>query len=503
MNSARILIVEDNSTVALDLRGSLEDIGYRVTSVVASGEESIEKAEQERPDAVLMDIRLRDDMDGVEAAGQIYSRLSIPVVFLTAYTNPGLIDRARRVGSFGYLLKPFNDQELHATLEMALFKARADRALLAETRMEATATLAGGIAHDYNNLMSIVIGNAELLRENLGDEHPGAEMLDEVMRAGQRASNLAELMLAFAGKGEHRPKLLDLNETVREFIHLQELALPEGVSVKCSLDPELCLVRADRAQLKIVLANMVTNSIEAIEGEGEVLIETRNADATEDPSKREINHSPGRYVVLSVKDTGCGMDKEALEKAQEPFFSTKFQGRGLGLSAASGIVNKHGGHIRIESKQNNGTTCFIYLPAVESESMTPAQRPTATAVIGTETVLVVDDHKTLLKLTSMMLARHGYEVLAANGGQEAVDTVHNFEGTIHLALLDLGMPGMGGAKTFPLLKQARPGLKVLLFSGYDLDATVQALLDAGANGFLKKPVSSRILAEEIRKVLDN
>ncbi len=503
MTSARILVVEDNSTVALDLRSSLEDIGYHVTSVVASGEESIEKAEQDHPDAVLMDIRLRDKMDGVEAAGQIYSRLSIPVVFLTAYTDPGLVDRAKRVGSFGYLVKPFNDRELHATLEMALFKARADRALLAEARMEAAATLAAGIAHDYNNLMSVVIGNADLLREDLGDEHAAVEMLNEVVWAGQRASHLAELMLAFAGKGEYQPQLLDLNETVRDFVRLQERALPDCISVKCNLDPELHPIKADRAQLKIALVDIVTNSIEAIEGDGAILIETRNADTTEDLLRGEGDPGPGRYVVLSVKDTGCGMDKEALEKALEPFFSTKFQGRGLGLAAASGIVNKHGGHMHFESEQNNGTTCFIYLSAVESGPKAPAQQPTAAAVKGTETILVVDDQETLLKLTSMMLARHGYKVLTANSQQEAVELARDFEGAIHLVLLDQGIPGRGSAKAFPLLKQARPDLKVLLFSGYDLDATAQALLDAGANGFLKKPVSSMILAEEIRKVLDN
>ena len=501
MESAKIMIVEDNTTVAEDCRDCLGALGYSVTSIVASGEESIERAEAERPDAVLMDIRLRDEMDGVEAAEQIHSRFDIPVVFLSAYSDRGLLKRAKRVGSFGYLVKPFEERELYATLEMALHKAKADAAMLAASRMEATATLAGGIAHDYNNLMCVVLGNAELVRNHLGNDHPDAHMLQEIEVAARKASDLAQRLLAFARGGAYQLAKVDLNQIVREGLSVQERTVPYRIEVRRDLEGELWSIEADRAQLEMLLASLCANAVEAIEGDGEIRIATKNTNVDDALAEEHAGLAPGRHAVLSVEDTGSGMNDEILAKVFEPFFSTKFQGRGLGLAAVYGIVKNHGGHIAIESKENEGTTCTIYFPAVESDVKQP-RRQRAAVTRGTETILVVDDEEVLLTLATRMLERLGYQVLTANGGHAAIDMVREYEGDIHLVLLDMGMPIMDGPATFSLLKNERPEMSVILFSGYELDSAAQALLDAGASGFLKKPVTRQKLGEEIRKVLD-
>ncbi len=501
MDYKKVMIVEDKVMVAEDCRNCLENLGYYVTSMVASGEESIEKADAERPDVVLMDIHLRDEMDGIEAAEQIHSRYGIPVVFLSAYSDAHLLERAKRVGSFGYLVKPFEERELFATLEMALHKAKADAAILASSRMEATTTLAGGIAHDYNNLMSIVLGYAELVQENLGDDHPDAGMLGEIGAAAQRASDLAQRLLAFARGGACQIENADLSQIVVETLRAQGRDFPPRIEAMCDLEKSLWPIKADRAQLEMILISLCANAVEAIKGDGEIRVKTRNVGEDDELADERTGLKPGRYVVLSVEDTGCGMSEDILAKAFEPFFSTKRQGRGLGLASTYGIVQNHGGHIALKSKEAKGTACVIHFPAGEIEVKEPSKPPTATA--ATETILLVDDEEGLLRVMSMTLTRLGYQVLTANGGQAAIDLVREHAGNIDLVLLDMGMPSMDGPRTFPLLKKVRPEMKVILCSGYEHDITIQALLDAGANSFLQKPVTSKKLAEEVRGVLDS
>ncbi|MCF6286295.1 MAG: response regulator, partial [Candidatus Hydrogenedentes bacterium] len=470
--------------------------------VGASAAESVERAEKERPDAVLMDIRLRDEMDGIEAADQIHTRFGIPVVFLSAHRDHMLLERAKRVGSFGYLVKPFEEDELYATLEMALYKAKADMSMLAASRMEATATLAGGIAHDYNNLMSVVLGYAEHVRGELGKDHPNAGMLMEIEGAARKASDLAEGLLAFARGGAHKLGKMDLNQTVSEMLRAAEKNLPRRIGITCDFAEDLWSIEADRSQLNLVLTGLLANAIEAIEGEGKIDITTRNVDVIDTVTDKGFVVKIGRYTVLNIKDTGCGMNEEILGKVFEPFFSTKFQGRGLGLASVYGIVKNHGGYIVMESKENEGASCTIYFPVLHVEADESVEPQGVKKAAGDETILVVDDEEILLKMTSVMLSRLGYKVLTANGGQTAQDLLRDHEGDVHLVLLDMNMGGMDGPTLFPHLKRERPEMKVLLFSGYEMDETVQGLLDAGANGFLKKPVSSKKLGAEIRRMLD-
>ncbi len=501
MCSTRIMVVEDEQVVAMSLCDCLEILGYAITSIEASGEESIKKAEADQPDAVLMDIYLRGEMDGITAAHQIHERFGIPVIFLTGYSDPDLLERAKHVGSFGYILKPFNVEELNAMLKMTLQKAQADAAVLETSRMEATATLAGGIAHDYNNLMFMILGNAELVRNDLGDDHPNAAMLKQIEIAASKASDLAQRLLAFARGGAYKKDILDLSQTMHEAILAQKRSIPRQIQVISNFGDDIWNIEADRAHMEMVITSLCTNAVEAIDGEGTIHVTIRNIniDGTIEDKYPDLN--PGRYAQIKVEDNGCGMSDEVLEKAFEPFFTTKFQGRGMGLASVYGIVKNHNGHILIESKKNEGTTCSIYLPAIEAKVKVPAKLPTVTIPKETITILVVDDEEIQLKVTSRMLKLQGYQVLTANDGQAAIDMVREHKGEIHLVLLDIGMPNMDGSTTFMKLRDLRPKIKVILFSGYELDATIQELLDAGASSFLKKPVVTKELAEEVRIVL--
>jgi len=380
-------------------------------------------------------------------------------------------------------------------------RKRSEEAMLRASRMEATATLAGGIAHDFNNLMVGVLGNAELLRLRCADRPEAEEMLDDICRAAQQAGELAQQMLAFARGGKYQPKVMNLNDTIQETLRLQERSFPPRVHIERDIAPDLWNVEADPAQMGQVLMNLCINAVEAIPGNGRILLTTRNVELDSSWAGASPDLPPGRYVYLAVEDTGCGMSAKTLERVFEPFFSTKFQGRGLGLAAVYGIIKNHGGRITVYSEPGQGATFKVYLPATSAEI--PAwPKPESGIPSGSETLLVIDDEAIVLDATSKMLERLGYQVLCARNGEEALEIARSFEGDIHLALLDMGMPVMGGAEAWPRLKEIRPGLKVIVCSGYELDASSQALLDGGASAFLQKPFRVTALAQALRRALE-
>jgi CheY-like chemotaxis protein len=376
--------------------------------------------------------------------------------------------------------------------------------------------------------MTGIVGNAAFLKDEYLDHLDSTrrddvhDMLSTVSRSAQEASQLAKQMLAFARGGKYQPRSINLNDTVDEVLNLQvqDQALPTGVRIDRHTALDLWDVEADATQMSQMFLNLFTNAVEAIECmatledaepvQHTITITTQNTilDQAFCQRARSIRPhpelEPGPYVCMSVRDTGCGMDEEVLSRLFEPFFSTKFQGRGLGLAAVYGIVRNHNGHILVNSNQGGGATFRVYLPA-KTEQLHSAEltspRPVPQDISGTETILVVEDDKLVLEMITKLLTRLGYSVLVANNGQEAVEIAQTFDGEIHLVLLDMGMPIMGGAQTYPLLRQARPATKVIIYSGYELDATAQALLDAGVSAFVQKPFQMSVLGAEIRKAL--
>ena len=380
-------------------------------------------------------------------------------------------------------------------------RKRAEKAQVQASRMEATATLAGGIAHDFNNLMMSVMGNAELLKSQLRDNAEAQEMLGDISRIAARAGELAHQMLAFAQGGKYQNRRLNLNEIIHQTLHHRKLAV-SNVRFELHQEPALRLVEGDPTQIGQVLLNLLLNAVEAMEDRGgTIAIRTENIEVDQGRPDRFPDLKPGSHVSMSVKDTGCGMSAEVLARAFEPFFTTKFQGRGLGLAAAYGIVKNHGGNISVQSAVGAGSTFTVCLPAKEAQEeplpSMPLDIPT-----GTETVLVVDDDPIVLSVTEKVLSHLGYRVLTCPASEEAIKLVSSFSDDIPVALLDMFMPQMTGTELLPHLKAARPGIKVILCSGYVWDETMRDLERSGVDAFLEKPVQMDILGRTIRRVLD-
>ncbi len=373
-------------------------------------------------------------------------------------------------------------------------KAEAD--MLRASRIEATATLAGGIAHDFNNLMASVLGYAEILSLDCQDRPDALDMLQRIQKAALRAGELSQMMLAYARGGRYVPQPLCINESVAEALELCGHAFSPETQVEQCLAPDLWNVFADSTQMSQIVMNLFINAAEAITGKGRITIRTQNLAFPEPFEEQTLTIPPGRYVRLTMADTGCGMDRRTLARVFEPFFTTKFHGRGLGLAAVYGIVANHGGHIAVESDPQRGSSFRVYLSALHEvfEQTTVPESPLPT---GQGTILLIEDEPDVAATSRLILEHLGYRVLLSADGLQGVNTARSFEGAIDAALLDLRMPRMSGYEAFPLLRQARPAMPIIICSGYDIEPAVQSMLDDGAWGFLRKPVSKDVFRETL------
>ncbi len=514
MNKSRILVVEDSTTVAEDCKDCLESLGYEVTSIVASGEESIKRAESEKPDAVLMDIKLRDDMDGIEAAEQIYSRYEIPVVFLSAYDDHEILQRAKLVGSFGYLVKPYEERELFATLEMAMYKSKAEHnRRIMEKRMfklqkkESLSILASGIGHDFNNILTAILGNASITKKILSPDSPALPTVDEIIVATKRAAELTKQMLAYSGKGKFILQDFDLSDLVRKMAQLIKSSISKKAVLSLQLDPDLPAINGDMTQVQQIVMNLLINASESLENEAgsiSVICEVRECTSDNLLNAYFGQKAPaGDCVYLEVSDNGCGIDNEVLSKIFDPFFSTKFAGRGLGLAATMGIIESHDAAINVTSDGKTGTTFSIYFPIsgphlVSEKEKVPKKKRTS----GTGTIMIVDDEPAILSLTKMILEGAGYTVLTAPDGLEAVNIYRTNLQKIDLVVLDLTMPRMDGREAFSAMMQLNPDVKVILSSGYGEEEAKQGFTGKDLKGFLPKPYLPTILLEKVAEVLE-
>ena len=372
--------------------------------------------------------------------------------------------------------------------------------------MEAVGRLAGGIAHDFNNIVQAIGGYSELLQESLSAEDPRRETVDEILRAGDRAAALTRQLLAFSRQQVMQPRVLDLNEVVGTVESLLRRLIGEDVTLAARLSPELWSVRADPMQLEQVLMNLVVNARDAMPSGGSITIETDNASLDPSSGTDAFSVTRGPYVCLSVTDTGQGMPPDVRARAFEPFFTTKELGRGtgLGLSTVYGIVKQTGGYIWIDSEMGQGTRIRIYLPRDNAAPVRLEQRPAARTGVqrGSETLLVVEDEEGVRELMQAWLESHGYRVLTAGNGVEALDACEAFDGPIDLVVADMVMPAMGGPALARKLKPLRPGLKVMFMSGY-ADATPgdRDVLDEPTL-FLQKPFALSVLVDKVREALD-
>jgi CheY-like chemotaxis protein len=371
--------------------------------------------------------------------------------------------------------------------------------------MEAIGRLAGGIAHDFNNLVQAIGGYTEILLRRLPDYDPLRRNAEEIKKAGDRAAALTRQLLAFSRQQVLQPKVLDLNMVVANIDQLLRRLIGEDVVLRTELATDLGPVRADAAQLEQVLMNLAVNARDAMPEGGTLTIRTQNVDLSSSDQREPFTVIAGPYVLLSVGDTGLGMTPEIRARAFEPFFTTKEPGRGtgLGLSTVYGVVKQSGGYIWLDSEQGQGTALRIYLPRVQERALSEVRRaPQVSVPRGTETVLLVEDEEGVRDLIREWLAGHGYHVLAATNGLEALDVAARADGRIDLLVADVVMPQMGGPALAQRLLALRPDLKVIYVSGYADDALGdRQVLEAGA-AFIQKPFPLDTLVRKVREILD-
>ena len=382
---------------------------------------------------------------------------------------------------------------------------RMEEKLQHTAKLESLGILAGGVAHDFNNLLTGILGNASLALSSFSPHHPDRILIEEVVKAAERASDLTRQLLAYAGKGRFVMRTVNLSDLVREISGLVQTSVPKNAQLRLQLQDDLPGIDADPGQVQQIIMNLVINGAEAIGPEGgTVLVQTGTQDvdeqyiATFSPADETLQ--PGRYVSLQVHDTGAGMSEETQRKMFDPFFSTKFAGRGLGLSAVLGIVQSHRGALKVYSEPGRGTTFRVIFP-VSRYPVQPRHVPDVEPLRGIGTVLVVDDEAIVRDAARITLERYGYEALAAPDGMTAVEEYRKHREKIDLVLLDLTMPLMSGEETLQQIRFINPEVRVLLTSGYNEAEAVQRFSGKGLAGFIQKPYTADALARKVREVL--
>ena len=390
------------------------------------------------------------------------------------------------------------------TIQDITERKRLEEELLQAQKMESVGRLAGGVAHDFNNLLTVINGYCDLMLEGMETTNPLKEQLDEVRGAGQRAAAVTQQLLAFSRRQVMRPQMLDLNGFLRETERLLERLIGEDVRLVTVLDAALGKVKADPGQINQVILNLAVNARDAMPGGGRLTIETANVDIDAEGATAQAGWRAGRYVRLSVSDTGAGMDVETRRHLFEPFFTTKpaGQGTGLGLSSVYGIVRQSDGWITVYSEPGKGTQFHVYLPRLEDDGEAAAVAAEDPApAFATGTILVTEDQDNVRGLVSRMLRGFGYHVLEAESGVEALAAAAAHAGTIHLLITDVVMPEMSGRELGAELKRQRPEIRVLYMSGYSGEAIARrGLLEDGV-AFIQKPFTAESLAGKVRDTL--
>jgi len=450
----------------------------------------------------IADIRPEDDRDALRAR--------------VAAAAPGL-DKA---GVWRHRRKDGSLVEVEISSHSVTFGAQSARLVLASDvterrrleqqlrqaqKMEAVGRLAGGVAHDFNNILGVIMGYGDILSRRLPRGDALAGKVAEIVRAAERAAALTRQLLAFSRQQVLQPRVLDLNVVMGEMDKMLRRLIGENIELKTRLQEQLGSVMADPGQMEQVIMNLAVNARDAMPQGGSLLLETRDVELDESYVRLHPSARSGPHVMLAVSDTGCGMDPETMARIFEPFFTTKLQGKGtgLGLSTVYGIVDQSGGSIEVYSEPGRGTTFKIYLPRVEGRAEHTAAMEQTSPPTGSETVLLVEDEEALRGMIREALEGAGYRVVEAGTPRQALAIAESHQGNIHMMLTDVVMPGMSGRDLAERLKPLRPGVAVVYMSGYTDDAIGRhGLLEAGTH-FLQKPFTSQQLLVKCREVLSS
>jgi signal transduction histidine kinase len=511
-SQSHILVVDDDVIIRDMARASLTEAGFSV-SEAENGVRALQALEDLRPNIILLDVMM-PEMDGFATASavrQLPGCEMLPILIMTSLDDVDSINRAYEVGATDFITKPINwvilvqrVRYIMRSVRMMSEQKQLEKELQQAQKLEAVATLAGGVAHDFNNLLQTVQSFSEILLQQKNQDDPDYYEINEICTAAKRGGELTRQLLTYSRKIKSEKRPINLNDQAHQAHRLLRRTVPKMIEIDLRLEEDLKLVDADPVQIEQVLMNLAINARDAMPDGGRLVIMTATVRRPEKNSGTKPLSPSREWVLLSVSDTGHGMDKDTLEQIFEPFFSTKAPGKGtgLGLSMVHGIIKNHDGRITCRSIPGKGTCFRIYLPAVESCMKKKPIEEKMKYQGGNETILLVDDDEAVRHTGKERLERAGYTVLTASEGEKALDIYRKKKLKINLVLLDLIMPGMGGVSCLYELLQTDPGLKVVIISGYSPDEETMEVIEACTNGYLRKPYTGDQLLCTVRKALD-
>jgi len=508
----RILLVEDSLADAELLLHELKSGGYEVVALRVETAAAMQSALQtDTWDVVISDYSM-PAFSAPEALRMLRETgRDLPFIIVSGTIGEEAAVESLRAGACDFLIKgrlarliPAIERERR---EAAVRRERArehqalEEQLRHSQKMEAVGQLAGGVAHDFNNMLTAILGYAELLTEQIGPDKPIGQDLQQIVTAAQRATSLTRQLLAFSRKQTIKPVSLSLNGVVETLEPMLRRLISANVFIRTSLDPGTHAVLADKTQLEQVLMNLVVNARDAMPDGGTLTIETGNATLTKDDVASHPGADPGQYAVISVSDTGVGMARDVQQRIFEPFYTTKERGRGtgLGLAAVYGIVKQLRGNIWVESEPGHGTVFKIFLPENTAAPAAAAIRKRGSPPVGTETILLVEDEPGVRSFARTVLSRHGYHVLEAESSEQALAQLEGYNGALDLLLTDVMLTGIDGGQLARRLASRTPNLRIVFMSGY-ADPAVEQALPHGCD-LLEKPFTAHTLLSRVRDAL--
>jgi len=516
MQQARILIVEDDRYIAEVTKERLIKMGYLISGMVTSGEEAIRSVREDAPDLILMDIVLSGEMDGIEAASQIHLTFNIPIIYATAHVDDEFLGRAKLTTPLGYILKPCETETMKAAIEIALYrhnmedeKAQLEAQNLQLQKAESLGRMAGAIAHHFNNQLGVVIGNLEMVIDELPQDTESVKSLKDAMQAAEKAAEMSGLMLTYLGQTPGKREPLDLSGVCLRSLPILRAVMPGKVLLETDLPSPGPVISANAKQMQQLLTNLITNAWEAVGEDGGSIhlgVKTVSPAEISTINRYPIDWQPRDtvYACLEVTDKGGGIKDKDIEKLFDPFFSSKFTGRGMGLSVVLGIVRSYSGVVTVESEQGQGSAFQIFFPVfVEEVPRQPDREVQAPDIKAGGTVLLVEDEEKVRDMAKRMLTRMGFAVLEAKDGVEAVEVFRRHQNEISCVLCDLTMPRMNGWETLTALRKLAPNIPVILASGYDEAHAMAGDHPELPQVFLGKPYMLKGLSEAIGQALAN
>jgi signal transduction histidine kinase len=517
MKKEKILIIEDESIIAKDLEICLTHLGWDAVKISYSGREAVKQANIWQPDMILIDIKLGKGMDGIDVARKISAFSDVPVIYLTAYADNETLERAKITRPYGYIVKPFDERNLQATIEMALHKYRSDKRMkhledqLRQTqKMEALGTLAGGIAHDFNNLLTVIMGYTELSLRKLPEHNEARRSIEHVFTASKRAKELVKQILSFSRQSEEKKHPLQISLVVNEVLSLLRSSLPPSIEIRNGLKASGSLVKADPSQIHQVMMNLCTNAAHAMKKKGgilEVSLEDVDIGSGVNPgppgSRVHDNLKPGAYVCLSVSDTGRGMVNDVKTRIFEPYFTTKNpgEGTGMGLPVVQGIVESHGGTIKVHSTPGQGSDFRVFLPRINGAAH-PRFIPSPSVRGGNERILFIDNEFVLVELARELLEQLGYTIVGRTDSLKALEDFRANPHRFDMVITDLTMPHMNGIQLARKFMKIRPDIPIILCTGFSNTTAAREALKIGIKDVVMKPMVLETMAHAIRKNLD-